>query len=540
MKKKYILVVIAELLFMGVYYYFVLPPINPHSMEFWSFVLISLAVFAGLSALSYYGSSVMYISKKKKRATLTKAPLFIMIPVIGTLIITLGIFILNFFASPLFNASSYSKRIVIDETTVFTEDFQEVDFDSLPLLDRTSSEKLGDRVMGQMSELVSQYYVSDQYTQINYNEDIIRVTPLEYAGLIKWFTNKDEGVKGYIKVNSVDGNSELVKMEKGMKYMPSAYFNENLYRKLRFAYPTITFGEVTFEIDNEGKPYWIATIYDYTAVGLKTKVSGVVILDPVTGESKRYDIDEVPTWVDNAYCAELVIEQVDDWGNYNGGFWNSIFGQKNVVNTTDGYNYLAMNDDVYLYTGITSVLADESNLGFILSNMRTGETKMYSVAGAEEYSAMASAEGQVQQMNYVSTFPLLINLNNKPTYLVSLKDDAGLVKMYGFVDVEDYQKVVVSDASKGIEAAAQAYLNSYAEEISEDILIKKEIEIKNLTSATKDGNTYYYIVDENNKKYVLSIKLGDSLAFLNVGDKLTVGYYESTDEIIEVIKLIKE
>ena len=539
MKKSFILVGLAQILFMGLYYYFVLPPINVHSMEFWSFVMISLAVFAGLSALAYFGSSVMYISSKKK-VKFTALPIIILIPVVGTLLITCGIGVINFFASPLFNASSYAKRIVIDETAVFTEDFTEVDFKALPLLDRDSSEKLGDRVMGQMSELVSQYYVSDQYTQINYNDEIIRVTPLEYAGFIKWITNRAEGVKGFIKVDSVDGNSELVKITKGMKYMPSAYFNENLYRKLRFAYPTKNFGEVTFEIDNEGKPYWIATVYDYTAVGLKTRVSGVVILDPISGDSKYYDMDNVPTWVDNAYNAQLLIEQVDNWGMYNGGFWNSIFGQKNVVNTTDGYNYLAMNDDVYMYTGITSVLADESNLGFILSNMRTGETKMYSVAGAEEYSAMASAEGQVQQMNYTSTFPLLINLNNKPTYLVSLKDAAGLVKMYGFVDVADYQKVVVSDASKGIETAAQNYLNSYAEEISDDILTKKTIEVRKITSATKSGNTYYYIIDENNKKYVASIALGDELAFINIGDKLTVGYFESSEEIIEVIKLIKE
>ena len=333
----------------------------------------------------------------------------------------------------------------------------------LPLLDRDSSEKLGDRVMGQMSELVSQFYVSDEYTQINYNNDIVRVTPLEYAGLIKWFSNRKDGVKAYITVNSVDGESELIKLKKGMKYMPSAYFNENLERKLRFSYPTTIFGEYNFEIDNEGNPYWIIPTIKYTGVGLKTKITGVIIFDPITGKSNKYSIDKIPTWVDNAFDANLVIEQVDNWGTYRNGFFNSVFGQKNVVNTTDGYNYLAVNDDIYMYTGITSVLADESNLGFILTNMRTGKTTFYSVPGAEEYSAMSSAEGQVQQMKYTSTFPLLINLNNKPTYLVSLKDDAGLVKMYGFIDVKDYQKVVVTDASDGIEKAAENYLKSVPE-----------------------------------------------------------------------------
>lgn len=541
MKRNFIIVGIIEILFIAIYYYFMLPPINIHALEFWAFIVICLVAFIFCASIAYFGSSVVHMSvRRRKKTVMHSCPVVVVIPTIIVGVIIGGIIIVNFVSSPIFNADKYSKRITIDEDAVFTEDFTEVDFNALPLLDRESSEKLGDRVMGQMSELVSQYYVSNQYTQINYNDDIVRVTPLEYADLIKWFTNRDEGVKGYIVVNSVSGESKLVKLDKGMKYMPSSYFNENLYRKLRFDYPTTNFGEVQFEIDNEGNPYWVATTYEYTAVGMRTKVSGVIIFDPITGESKKYSIEDTPTWIDNAYNAELVIEQVDNWGEYNGGFWNSIFGQKNVVNTTVGYNYLAMDDDIFLYTGITSVLADESNLGFIISNMRTGETKMYSVAGAEEYSAMASAEGQVQQMNYTSTFPLLINLNNKPTYLVSLKDAAGLVKMYGFVDVADYQKVVVSDASKGIDAAAQNYLNSYAEEISDEILTKKTIEIERIISAIKDGNTHYYVTDTDDKNYMISIELGDRLPFLKVGDSLTIGYYESDDEIIEVIKLIEE
>ena len=198
---------------------------------------------------------------------------------------------------------------------------------------------------------------------------------------------------------------------------------------------------------------------------------------------------------------------------------------------------MTMDDDVYLYTGITSVSSDESNIGFILTNMRTKETNFYAVPGAKEYSAMESAKGQVQQMNYEASFPLLINLNNRATYLLSLKDAAGLVKMYAFVDVADYQKVVVTDASEGIEVAAQNYLNSYADEISDEILDKKEITIRSITSATKEGNTIYYIVDDDNNKYMASIELGDDLPFASAGDKVTIGFYESDDDIIEIVKL---
>ncbi len=531
MKKKKVYSIVLSIIIMFIYYYFVLPPINLSSRSFWNFIIVGLLVYGILNVLFSSMSNMTFIKTNRKEKSFVLA-----IPLFGILFILVIITLINFVCSPIFNAKSYSRRISV-ETGNFTEEINEVNFTTLPLLDKNSSEKLGDRVMGQMKELVSQFYVSDQYTQINYNNEILRVTPLEYADIIKWFSNRKKGVQGYITVNSVSGESELKRLNKGMKYMPSAHFNENLYRKLRFKYPTLVFGDSKFEIDNDGNPFWITPIYKYTGVGLKTRVTGVIILDPITGDSKKYDIKNVPTWVDNAYDANLIIEQVDNWGTYKGGYLNSIFGQKNVVNTTDGYNYLAMNDDIYLYTGITSVLADESNLGFILSNMRTGQTRYYEVAGAEEYSAMASAEGQVQQMNYTSTFPLLINLNNKPTYLVSLKDAAGLVKMYGFVDVQDYQKVVVTDASKGIEIAAQNYLENYASDIGEDLLIKKDISIKTIKNATKNGNTFYYIVDTDDKKYIASINLSDNLPFINNGDKLTIGYYKES-EIIEIAKII--
>ena len=534
MKKKILFICIIEILVLGIYYYIALPPLNISSPLFWSFIMFGLAILTGLIFLTNVSGGITTLIKGGKPHTIKKPMLIIPFTIIA---IVIGMMLVNFICSPMFNAKSYSKRITIKEDGNFTKDIEKVDFNTLPLLDRDSSEKLGDRVMGQMKDLVSQFYVSNQYTQINYNNDIIRVTPLEYADLIKWISNRKEGVSGYITVNSIDGSSKLERLDKGMKYMPSAYFNENLKRKLRFSYPTTIFGTSRFEIDNEGNPYWITPTYKYTGVGLKTKVTGVVILDPITGKTEKYNIDKVPTWVDNAYDANLIIEQVDNWGTYRDGFLNSIFGQKNVVNTTEGYNYLAMNDDIYLYTGITSVLSDESNLGFILTNMRTGSTTFYEVPGAEEYSAMASAEGQVQQMKYTSTFPLLINLNNKPTYLVSLKDAAGLVKMYGFIDVENYQKVVVTDASKGIEIAATNYLESFDEEISEDTLVKKEIKIKKINEVVISGNTYYYILDKDDIKYKLSINLSDNLPFLSNGDIINIGYYNSEKEIIEVIKV---
>ena len=528
--KRNIISLIITLVIGFLSFYVFCPALNIHSLGFWIFISYLIIIYACIAFTSSIGE-LFRTNFIKKHKTKFGFGVVLSIPIIFGLII-----ILDIIGGPIFNASKYAHRITIDETKTFTEDVKPVDFTKLPLLDKDSSQKLGDRVMGQMSELVSQFNVSELYTQINYNDSIVRVTPLEYASFVKWITNRKDGVKGYITVDSVTGESRLTKLTKGMRYVPSGYFNDNLNRKLRFDYPTLVFGNITFEIDNEGNPYFIVPVITYKLVGLRAEVTDIIIFNPFDGTSTKMKIEDAPTWVDMAYSADLIIEQVNDWGTYRNGFWNSIFGQKNVVNTTEGYNYLAMNDDIYLYTGITSIVADESNLGFILTNMRTKETVFYSAPGAEEYSAMASAEGAVQQMHYTSTFPLLINLNNKPTYLVSLKDDAGLVKMYAFIDVEDYQKVVVTDSSKGIEVAAKNYLGDAKEVTNEDAIISKNITVKSIKDATISGNTYYYITDENDNKYKVSITVSDDLPFIKVNSNIKIGYLVE-DKITNIVKI---
>ena len=523
-KAAIITLIVANILF-----YIWLPPINLTSMNFWTFVFVIYYVFI----ISKNFSSLFDTKVRTQSLRIDKNFILYLLPFAMFFLI----FVINFICSPVFNSRSYSRRITIDETADFTEDVTEVNFNSIPLLDKESSQKLGDRVMGQLPELVSQFYVSNLYTQINYNEDIIRVTPLEYAGFFKYLSNRKDGIKGYITVNSVDGDANLIKLDNGVKYTTSAYFFENLSRHIRYEYPTLIFGDESFEIDNEGNPYWIVPIMGYTGISIKTEIKGVLIVNAVTGEITKYKVEEVPTWVDHVYSASLVIEQVDDWGKYRNGYFNTLFSQKNVVATTDGYNYIALNDDIYLYTGITSIEADEANIGFILTNLRTKETKFYSVPGAEEYSAMASAEGQVQQMKYTATFPLLINLDGRPTYLISLKDNAGLVKMYAFVDVEDYQKVSVSDATIGIEKASQVYLESNFKEIQSDKLLTKEIVISSLTLMNIDGTSYYYIIDENKLKYKVSIKTNEEIIpFLKKGDKIKV-WFKQEKVLTEIVKV---
>lgn len=530
--KRVILNLVAFLISF-IIYYVTLPAFNIHNFGMYGFLFVVLTIFSLANALC--GEHKDLVFSRRVKVSHDKKKVFGFYLYAALIVCFLVIIVINFIYSPVFMSSKYASRIEINENTDFNTDIKEIDFNNLPLLDKESSSKLGDRVMGQMSELVSQFDVSYLYTQINYNDEIVRVTPLEYASGIKWLTNRKSGVAGYITVNSTTGKSELTKLEKGMKYMPSGMFGDDLYRKLRFSYPTKIFGEECFEIDNEGNPYWIVPTMKYSAISLLPDVEGIVMFDPITGNSEFYEVGNVPSWVDHVYDPYLIIEQYDDYGMYKNGFFNSIFGQKGVVQTTDGYNYMIQDDDVFLYTGVTSISNDESNIGFIITNLRTKETKYFDVPGAEEYSAMDSAMGQVQQMNYVSTFPLLVNLNDRPTYLISLKDNAGLVKMYAFVDVEDYQKVVVTDAALGISEAARNYISSvdFGKGVNGT---EKEIIISNITNASIDGNSYYYILDKEGKKYKVSIKVSDNLPFLKVNDKITVVYNKEKD-VIDVVNI---
>ncbi len=523
--KKNLIIILISLIFVFVSFYIILPPLNPSSFGFWGYiVLVSIVIYFLFTIGSLEIDKNMQIITKNRKTKVNKVT-YIIIPIV--LIIPI-LMIINIFGSPIFNASSYYERITVSDGN-FENDIETVNFNTLALLDKDSSTKLGDRVMGQLTDLVSQFYVSNLYTQITYQDSITRVTPLEYDGLIKYFTNKEQGVPGYITVNSVTGESSLTRLDSGMKYMESAYFSEDLYRKLRFDYLTENFGEMTFEIDDEGNPYWIIPTIKYTLVGLRPETDGVIVFNPIDGTSEKYELNEIPEWVDHVHDSDLIIEQLNDWGLYKNGYINSILGQKEVVMTTTGYNYLSLNGDTYLYTGITSVASDESNIGFVMVNLRTKETKFYNVPGAEEYSAMASAEGQVQNLNYTATFPLLVNLNGKPTYLMSLKDNAGLVKMYALVDYTDYQKVTVADSSLGIEHLAQLYIGN---NINTDNTEEIEITIEEIESGVVDGNTYYYIKTEDNT-YRASLKINELLLpFLKTNDTILI--IISNNEILKI------
>ena len=415
-KSKFLAVIILVLL-AGIYYYVTIPAINIHSSGFWTFLLAVMV----LILVMYAVRRVRSVQEAKNNKVLK----------IGTGLVLLVLVVYGagtLLSSPVVNAKKYQK-LLEPETGNFTEDIEQISYDQIPLLDKDSAELLGNLKMGSMVDMVSQFEVSNLYSQINYQGRPVRVTPLEYASFIKWFTNQKDGIPAYIMIDMATQDTELVKLKEGIKYSEAEYLNRNIYRHLRFQYPTYIFDQLSFEINEDGVPYWICPVKKYT-IGLfgGQTIGRVVLCNAVTGECQDVAVEDCPTWVDRVYPADLLVELYNYHGTLINGFINSVLGQKGCLKTTEGYNYLALNDDVWVYTGVTSVSGDRSNVGFVLMNQRTKETKYYEVSGAEEYSAMGSAEGQVQNLGYKATFPLLLNIANEPTYFIALKDEAGLVK----------------------------------------------------------------------------------------------------------------
>lgn len=456
------------------------------------------------------------------------------------LYIVVGLFIYvgagTVYSLPIFHASSYQSQLQLNKKADFYKDNETISYQSIPVVDRESAIKLGDRKMGQMIDYVSQFEVDESYEQINYQNTPYRVTPLEYSDLIKWITNRKEGLPGYIKVNMVNQESEVVELKEGMKYSKSEHFGRNINRHLRMNYPTKMFDELAFEINDDGVPYWIAPVYEYKIGPFGGKdIVGAVLVNAINGNHQYYNKKNIPNWVDRVYPASLVVDQLENYGKYTHGYINSIFSQKGVLQPTDGYNYIVIDDDVYLYTGLTSVSKDASNVGFALINLRTKEGKYYHISGAEEYSAMSSAEGKVQNLKYKATFPILINAGGEPTYFLSLKDSSNLVKMYAFVSVKNYQIVATGSSVSEAEKAYYEVLSQNGKthgDFEEKILTGKIAEIN---SAVKDGNSVYYFKLENDDHiYIADLSLSNALPLVKIGDEVEIQFISETHQSVVI------
>lgn len=550
-KRAFIIIGVVVLLILAFCYWWFHPPINIHSVDLW----FALAIVVLLPSFLIFFSFRQIYSKgmgkrEKSEAKAKRFKILSFVPVVIALVGLLGgLLSLTMFPG---NAEKYATILQTEETD-FATDMEEVNYSEIPFIDASSAQLLGNRTMGTMADYVSQYVISDLYSQINYQDSPVRVSPLNYADIFKWWANKDTGIPGYVIVNMSTQDTQIVRLENPIYYSDSDPFFNNVDRHVQLSYPFYILGEKSFEIDDEGKPYWIYPVMDYT-IGLfgGQTVSRVIMCDANTGECQDLAIEDVPQWVDRAYPAELLIQQYNWFGSLSGGWINSWLGQSGVRQTTPGtdgnlgYNYVVKDDDVWVYSGVTSATSDNSIIGFVLINQRTAESKFYPVSGATEESAMSSAEGQVQQMRYESTFPLLINVGGQPTYFMALKDSAGLVKMYAMIDIQRYQNVAVGDTIEETEAAYKQLLRNNGVEIkgdSEEATVTEGSAtgtISLISQVVLDGNTHYYVMlSGNDTLYDCPVTNIVDIVRYKEGDDITLNFSQGGGSLVVVDSISK-
>lgn len=551
-------------------YYMMLPAMNFKSTDFYTFWFVIIAVFCG----------VFYVlcgarTKIERREYCKKRSIF---PIVLVAMMLLVMVVGYISGCTLLRAKSYSELVDVKESS-FSEDFKDINYTDVPRLDAATSKVLADQQLGSLSEYKSQYVVSNVSTQINYKNHPVRVAYLEYANVFKWFNNTKNGLPAYMMTDLVSQKVAVVncveKFGSGIKYSPTELFNERLIRHLRFQYPTEILDTPNFEIDDDAHPYWITPVLDKT-IGLfgGTDVKGAIITDALTGESEYYSMGQIRTdnslnWIDVVYSEALVIQQYNYHGRLSNGFWNSIIFQNDVNVTSSGNGVIAMDDDVWVYTGVTSSEADTSNFGFILCNQRTKELRYYKNGGAQESSAQASAVDLVQNYGYMATFPILLDIEDQPTYFMSLYGSGYTVKGYALVNLDD--KTIVGtgllDIEKSHTNALNAAVENYISALKDKNVVDENAdaddykvdantstvagenvdgdtdavepekltvtgEITDIKTSVNDGNTVYFL-QVKDKYYYITVTDCMDVLLMKKGDNVTVTYTKDSDKFIK-------
>lgn len=547
---KIVLSLLCSAVFAGILFYFMLPALNFKSYDLYIYLGAIVASYVVFNALfSNVFGKPEYVPYVKRRAIVPGI-------IIAVLLVAVGIGYLV--SCEFFRASSYSKIISVDTDSNFSEDVEEQTADSfseIPKLDEDTAAQLAARALGALKDIgsVSQFTIAPENSQINYQGKPYRVVPLQYADIIKWLVNTRDGFPGYVMVNMADESTNFVELKDGsIRYSAYEHFNKLLKRHLRFEFPTYLFADATFEVNDDGNPFWICARLDKT-IGLfgGTDVIGIVLVDAVSGECIEYSMDQLKDdpnlqWIDRVYDSDLIVQQYNYYGKYQKGFWNSLLGQKDVIKTTDGYNYIAKNDDVWMYTGVTSVTSDQSIIGFVLVNQRTKEADFYNVTGGTEYSAQQAAEGRVMDLGYTATFPLLLNIGGEPTYFLSLKDPKNqIVQQYALINVANYNNNKMGVTGTDLSKCLASYIESLKEkgitvDINPDDVVTpgtnedKTPDMSKLTAsgtiadirtAVMGGESYYYIkLDSNEAYFAIAASKDEGVVILNRGDSVTVTY----------------
>lgn len=533
LKKVGLLLNVALALFFFLGYLINAPLLNPLYADGAFTLLIVISAFIAINSPSAL-AGIKFQSSQFGRVNVsvdTKAKSFQKLVV--TLVALWAIFfVLLFASSPLFNYKAYRDQIGSPTLSEFSEEIQFVDLSQVPIVDEALAYSLADKKLGENPGMGSQVFLGRPVIQ-QVNGELVWIVPLQHSGFFKWFQNMD-GAAGYIKVSATN-LQDIEFVASPIKYQPNSYFFDDITRHLRVVKGYIFEGvtDYSFEIDDQGEPYWIITTYSNNWLFALPEATGVITLNASTGETQKYTIDTVPDWVDRVQPEDFIYNQLNNQGTFVHGIFN--FSNKDKFMTSDQETIIYNDGNCYLFTGLTSVGADESSIGFVMVDMVTKQSQLYQISGTTENKAMESAEGEVQQYGYRATSPIIINHNGIPTYFITLKDNGGLIKQYAFVSVTD---VTTVGAGESISVALRNYDNKLGSSSSFQVggsttetLTGTILRISGENSSS--GLSYKFILEEySNKMFQINAENSHELALTEKGDRISVSFYSTESDII--------
>ena len=443
---------------------------------------------------------------------------------------------------PMFRSDSYRDLIgTVKNGNDLKNHIAPISLDEIRVVDERLAMLLGEKIIGSQPSLGSQAEIGE-FTIQKVKNELYWVAPLLHTGFLKWINNS-EGTPGYVMVSATNERDvKLVQEINGnpikIKYQPEAFFGSEIQRHVYFSgNTTIGLTDFSFEIDDEGIPYWVVTTYKKTIGFGGSDATGTLVVNAQTGEITQHSMADTPLWVDRIQPLHLIEEQLSDWGEYVQGYWN--WSNQNKLQTTEGLTLVyGENEKSYWYTGLSSVGKEESTVGFVLVDTRTKETTYYRQSGATEYAAQRSAEGKVQEKGFNASLPIPYVVNNIPTYVMTLKDDGGLVKMFAMVSIKDYTIVGVGNTMR---EALMSYKNVY--NMADNGMDAKSLTAKkNLTSVVtrisndiKNGNSFYYfMVKDSPAIFVGSSQLSNELPITGIGDSIKIHFDVDMEQVIDV------
>ena len=531
MKKTKWFVFLAITIVAALYVFVETPNLSPLYLDGALFWAVLITAYVGSATLLKIGEFTIQLNNfsYSAKAKFPKVPaIIIAVPwvIIAVVLIVCSVF---------FQWKAYRDQLGEPQIKTFDSEVQTIDISQIPIVDEPLALQLAQKKLGERPALGSQVELQTATIQM-VDGELVWVVPLYHSGFFKWLTNM-EGTPGYIVVSATNTNDVRYVEGSKIKYHPGSYLLFDVARKVRFGPGLLTgITDYSFELDDNGQPYWVVSTYHNLRGFSLPEADGIILLNATTGQMERYTMENIPEWVDRVQPEDFVIEQITNRGNYVHGIFN--FANKDKYRPSDGHNIVYNNGECYLFTGLTSVGADDSAIGFIMVDMVTKEPIMYEMSGATEEAGQLSAQGRVQDLGYQASFPIILNIDSQPTYFMTLKDDIGLIKQYAFVSVTNYSTVgtgeSVSDALRDYESKLVSDGVTTISNLSGETKAVEGV-ILRIASEYSDGRTIYKFLLESPQDILFTAQASVSpeLALTQPGDRVSLSYLLSSNGIAD-------